>query len=405
MRKALITICMIVLSLLSCNNNKETGSMGAIPGGIPAGVPPGGPMGNRVVAGKAMDFSVLTLTPMTVTIHQDFPASIEGQRVIEIRPMISGYLKEIYVNEGDHVKKDQLLFKINNPQYDQDVITAKAIIKSAEADVNTAMMEIEKVRPLVEKEIVSNYRLKSAELTLQSRQAAIEQARAALKNAETNLSYTIIRSPQNGIIGTIPYKNGALVGSNNIEALTTLSDIDVVYAYFSWNEKQLLEMLSDSAGFAIEEKVKSLPPATLILSNLSEYRFTGRIEMASGLISTQTGSATFKAIFKNPDGLIRSGFSAKIRIPRNYENVLVVPQSATYELQDKRFLFTVGSDNKVTVVNIKTIPTDDGKFFIVNTGLKAGDRIVTEGIISLRDGSTIVPKEMDTAGPYKNITR
>jgi len=403
MRNALIMTCMIVFSLLSCNKNKETGSKGAIPGGAPAGIPAGGP-GSSPVAGRAMDYSVLTLKPMTVTIHQDFPAAVEGQRVIEIRPMINGYLQEIYVDEGDHVKKGQLLFQINNPQYDQDVITAKAGIKSAEADVNTSMMEIEKVRPLVEKEIVSNYRLKSAELTLQSRQAELEQTRAALKNAETNLSYTLIRSPQNGIIGTIPYKNGALVSSNSAEALTTLSDIDEVYAYFSWNEKQLLEMLSDPDGSSMEEKVKSLPPAILILSNLSEYRLKGRIEMASGLISTETGSATFKAVFKNPDGLIRSGSSATIKIPRNYENVLVVPQSATYELQDKRFIYTVGSDNKVTAVNISTIPTDDGKYFIVSTGLKTGDRIVTEGIISLKDGSTIVTKEVE-AGFYKDINQ
>jgi membrane fusion protein (multidrug efflux system) len=388
MRNALIVISIVTFSFLSCSRKKGSGATEGI-----------------LATNMVTEYSVLTLAPRTVTIHQDFPASIEGQRVIEIRPMISGYLQEIYVNEGDHVKKDQLLFKINNPQFDQDVITAKARIKSAEADVNTAMMEIEKVRPLVEKEIVSNYRLKSAELTLQSRQAELEQASASLKNAETNLSYTFIRSPQNGIIGTIPYKNGALVSSNSADALTTLSDIDEVYAYFSWNEKQLLEMLSDPDGSSIEDKVKSLPPAILILSNLSEYRLKGRIEMASGLISTETGSATLKAVFKNPDGLIRSGSSAKIKIPRNYENVLVVPQSATYELQDKRFIYTVGYDNKVTAVNINTIPTDDGKYFIASTGLKAGERIVTEGIISLRDGGTIVTKEVEAAGFYKDINR
>ena len=162
-------------------------------------------------------------------------------------------------------------------------------------------------------------------------------------------------------------------------------------------------MLSDTRGTTFEEKMKSLPPATLILSNKTEYQLKGRIEMASGLISTSTGSATFKAIFANPDGILRSGSSAIIRIPKNYDSVLVVPQRATYELQDKRFIFKVSQDNKVTAVNINSIPTDNGKFFIVNDGLKAGDRIVTEGIISLKDGNTIVPKEISAESIYGNL--
>jgi membrane fusion protein, multidrug efflux system len=387
MRNALFVISMIAVFLGSCSKNKEAVA--------PAGGPAGGPAGASG-AGSVSDYQVLTLGYKSVTIHQNFPATIEGQRVIEIRPMVSGYLKEILVAEGEKVKKGQLLFTINNPQYEQDVISAKARINSAEADVNTAIMEIEKVRPLVDKEIVSNYRMQSAELTLKAREAALEEAKAALKNSETNLSYTFIRSPQDGIIGTIPYKNGALVSSNSAEALTSLSDIHEVFAYFSWNEKQVLDMLADS---------KVLPPAKLILSNSTEYPLEGRIEMASGLISTTTGSATFKAVFKNPDGLIRSGSSGTIKIPQVYDSVLVVPQSATYELQDKRFIFTVSPDNKVTVVNIISISTDDGKFYIVTDGLRPGDRIVTEGIISLKEGSTIIPKEVDAVSFYKTINK
>lgn len=213
-------ICLMTMVLFSCKQNKA-GSL----------------RGNMV-----KDYAVLTLVPRSVTVHNDFPATIEGERVIEIRPMVSGYLEEILVNEGNHVKKGELLFKINNPQYTEDVITAQARINSAVADVNSARIEIEKIRPLVDKEIVSKYRLQSAELILQSKEAALEEARAALKNAETNLNYTSIKSPQDGIIGTIPYKNGALVGSNNPEALTTLSDITKVFAYFSWNEKQVLDL-------------------------------------------------------------------------------------------------------------------------------------------------------------------
>jgi membrane fusion protein, multidrug efflux system len=340
------------------------------------------------------EYGVTTVKPATVTIHQDFPATIEGQQVIEIRPMISGYLRDIFVNEGDHVKKGQLLFKIKNPMYEQQVITARASINRAEADVNTAEMEIEKIRPLVDRQIVSDYRLKSAELNLGSKKAVLEQARAELANAEANLAYTSIRSPVNGIIGTFPYKQGALVSSASLQALTTLSNIDTIFAYFSWNEKQLLDFLSGSPGESLDEKIKNIPQATLILANATEYPEKGRITMASGMISTQTGSATFKAIFPNREGLIRSGSSATIRIPEVKHGVLVIPQSATYELQDKYFAYKVDSANYVAAVAFEPLPSDDGQSFLVTKGLKAGDRIVVEGINSLKNGVMIIPKEI-----------
>jgi membrane fusion protein (multidrug efflux system) len=371
MRSAFLIICFIAVTITSCNNAKQN---------APA---------KKIVK----DYSVLKLISRSVTVHQDFPATIQGQRVIEIRPMISGYLQEIYINEGEHVKKGQLLFKINNPQYDQEVATAKASINSAVANVNSAKMEIEKVKPLVEKQIVSEFRLQSAELMLQTKEASLDQAKVALANAQTNLSYTFIRSPQDGIIGMIPYKTGALVGSNSAEALTNLSDISEVFAYFSWNEKQLLELLSDSPGVTIEEKIKNIPPATLILSNSAKYPITGRVEMASGLISTETGSATFKAIFSNPAGLIRSGSSATVSIPQVKDSIFIVPQSSTYELQNKRFIFKVGDDSKVTAVPIVSTSSDDGKYFYISSGLKEGERVVIEGVSSLRDGASIIPKE------------
>ena len=381
MRTAFLKICFMAIVFVSCSHDKP-----------------------KTDVGKTIkEYSVLTMVSKSVTVHQDFPATIQGQRVIEIRPMISGYLKEIYVNEGDHVKKGQLLFKIDNPQYDQEVLTAKASINSAVANVNSAKMEIDKVKPLVEKQIVSNFRLQSAELILETKEAALEQAKVALANAETNLSYTTLRSPQDGIIGMIPYKTGALVGSNSSEALTTLSDISEVFAYFSWNEKQLLNLLSDSPGETIEEKIKNIPKATLILANSAKYPLKGRVEMASGLISTETGSATFKAVFANPEGLIRSGSSATISIPEVKDSILIVPQSATYELQNKRFIFTVGQDNKVSAVPITSSPSDDGKYFFVSEGLKAGDRVVIEGVSSLRDGMTIIPKETNAVSFYSKI--
>ena len=371
MRFTTIIILLIGIVISACSNDKT----------------------NSPTAENTKEYAVLTLTSETVTVHQNFPATIEGQQVIEIRPMIGGYIREIYVNEGDRVKKGQLLFMINNPIYEQQVITAKASINRAIAEVNSSKMEIEKVRPLVEKQIVSDYRLKATELELEASEAALAQAKAELANAETNLAYTVIRSPQDGIIGTIPFKTGALVNSSMSEALTTLSDISYVNAYFSWNEKQLLDFLSHSPGVTIEEKIKNMPPATLILANSTEYPEKGKIQMASGLISTETGSATFKAIFPNKNGLIRSGSSANVRVPESKDSALIVPQSATYELQDKRFIYKVGSENKVSAVSFNSIPSDDGQYFIVTDGLKPGDRVVVEGINSLRNGVEIAPRD------------
>ncbi len=372
MKKVLLTIGLASAILISCSHNKQ---------------------GNMMRGDAAREYSVITVAPRSVTIHQDFPATIEGQRVIEIRPMINGYLQEIYVNEGDQVRKGQLLFRISNPQYEQNVITAKAKINSANADVNSATLEVEKIRPLVDKGIVSTYRLKSAELILETKKAALEQAKAELSNAETNLGYTVIRSPEDGMIGTIPYKNGALVSSNNTQALTTLSDIRNVFAYFSRNEKQLLDMLAGATGDTPEEKISNLPEATLVLANDKEYPEKGKVELASGLISTQTGSATFKAVFPNRSGLIRSGSSATVRLPEMLDSVFVIPQSASYELQNKSFVYTVGQDNKVTAVTFTSLPSDDGKYYYVTSGLKSGDKVVVEGISSLRSGVQIIPKE------------
>jgi membrane fusion protein, multidrug efflux system len=372
MRISFFVILLTVFFIISCNHQKA---------GSPA-------------SEISREYEVTTVNPVNVTIHEDFPATIEGQQVIEIRPMISGYLREIFVNEGDHVKKGQLLFKIMNPMYDQQVITARASIIRAKADVHSADLDIEKIRPLVEKQIVSDYRLKSAELNLESKQAALEQAKAELANAEANLAYTSIRSPMNGIIGIFPYKQGALVSSNSQQPLTTLSNIDTVFAYFAWNEKQLLDFLSGSPGESLDEKINNIPQATLILANLTEYPEKGRIVMASGMISTQTGSATFKAIFPNREGLIRSGSSATIRIPEVKRNVLVIPQSATYELQNKYFTYKVDSANKVAAVSFNPVPSDDGQSFLVLNGLKPGDRIVVEGINSLKNGVIIIPKEI-----------
>jgi membrane fusion protein, multidrug efflux system len=349
------------------------------------------------------DYAILTLSPRNAKVNFDFPATIQGQQIIEIRPKVDGYIDEIYVKEGATVKKGQLLFRIKNPQYEQEVITATASIKSALASVDAAKMEVEKVKPLVARDIVSKYELESAQYTLEAKEASLAQAKAALANAETNLSYTLLRCPQDGVIGNIPYKVGALVNSTNLEPLTTLSNIGNVYAYYSMNEKQLLQFFSTTPGSTIQEKATQLAPATLVLADGTVYPEKGKVETASGLIATETGSASFKAIYPNPLGLIRSGASATVRIPTTIDTALIIPQSATYELQDKRLVYVMNKDNKAFSIAITTTPTNDGKYFIVNSGLKSGDKIVLEGLIGLKDNQKIIPRPVNADSVYAKM--
>ena len=350
------------------------------------------------------DYSVFRLQSRPTTTYSDFPATLQGENIVEIRPMVDGYLESIYVQEGATVKKGQLLFSIKNPLYDQAVITANAAIKIAIADVNTARMNVEKVRPLVEKDIVSRYELESANFSLQSKEAALAQAKATLANANTNLGYTTLRSPQNGIIGSIPYKIGALVSSTSASALTTLANTGNVFAYFSWNEKQLLSFMSSIPGSTIQEKLNHMPPVTLLLADGTEYQEKGKLETASGLISTQTGTASFKAIFPNPKGIIHSGASGVVRLNQTLDTALLVPQSASYEMQDKRFVYTLTADNRVMSRSIISKPTNDGQFLIVTSGLKNGDKIVLNGT-NLKDSTFIIPKFVKTDSIYSQLQK
>src|SRR4030095_11229676 len=221
---------------------------------------------------------------------------IQGQQNIEIRSKIDGYIENIYVDEGATVKKGQLLFRISAPQYEQEVRTALANVKIAQAEVDAAQMQVNKVRPLVEKDIISKYELESAQYTLQAREAAQAQAEATLANARTNLGYTSITSPANGVVGTIPYKIGSLVSSNTTQPLITVSNIGNIYAYLSVNEKEALNFSSITKGATIQERLATLPPVIIILATGSEHPYKGRIQTESGLINPETGSVTVRAI-------------------------------------------------------------------------------------------------------------
>jgi membrane fusion protein (multidrug efflux system) len=353
---------------------------------------------------QVLDYKVLELLPRSATLSVDYPASIQGQQNIEIRPKVDGYVEKIFVDEGSIVTKGQLLFKINAPQYEQDVRTAQAGIKTAEADLALARMQVNKVKPLVEKDIISKYELESAEYTQQSKAAALAQAKAALANAQVNLGYTTITSPVSGVIGSLPFKLGSLVNGTTTEPLTTVYNTANVYAYFAMNEKQLLDLNRDSTGTkSLKAVISKMPNVSLILSDGTTYEHTGRVETVNGLINTATGAANVRADFVNPRGLIRSGSSAAVRIPNIIKDALLVPQSATYELQDKRFVYVVDAQNKVKNVAVKVMDNTAGKFYVVTEGLKTGDKIILESSGNIADGTAIKPIPVSAQSVYGDL--
>ena len=342
---------------------------------------------------KPQPFQFIVADQGPATIFKEYPARLEGKQNIEIRPKIDGFIENIYVDEGQYVHQGQPLFRIRNPQYEQSVLVAQAAIKSAQADVATAEMQVTKTKPLVDKDIISKYELQSAQLALQAKRAVLAQAQANLTNAQVNQGYTNLTSPVSGYVGTLPYRTGSYVNSGTAQPLTTVSNIGTIYAYFSINEKDQLDFLKHSKGATMPEKLKNAPMVNLILSDGSTYNDKGRIESMSGQVDPQTGSFMMRATFPNPNSLIRSGYSATIQIPTYLEDVIIIPQKATYELQGKIFTYIVGNDNKVKSTEIKVTPLPDGQTYAVSSGLKKGDKVVVEGVGLLKDGTEIVPKQ------------
>lgn len=354
-------------------------------------------------APQVKEYKTLTLEPKSATLYTDFPATIQGQQNIEIRPRVEGYIDKIFVDEGAVVKVGQPLFKISAPEYEQEVRTATASIKSAQANLSAAKLAVNKVKPLVEKGIISKYDLESAQYTYESALATLAQANATLVNAKTNLGYTTVTSPVNGVVGSIPFRLGSLVGSSTAEPLTTVSSIGNVYAYFALNEKKLLDFTQTAEGSSLTQVIKKIPAVSLLLSDGSLYVEKGYVETVNGLINTETGSVTFRARFANPKAIIRSGSSATVKIPTQINEKLLIPQSATFELQDKMFAVTVGKDGKTKNVSIKVFENSAGNYYVVTEGLKTGDQIVLEGVASLKDGSEIKPTNQSQESVYADL--
>ncbi|MDU1890732.1 MAG: efflux RND transporter periplasmic adaptor subunit [Dysgonomonas sp.] len=331
--------------------------------------------------------------PTTVVNEQNtqlenlYPVTIKGKEDIEIRPRIDGFIDAIYVDEGSVVRKGQSLFKINSPSAEQAVTTAKAAVESAQAQVSTAELNVNRIRPLAEKGIVSQVQLDTYQNAYLTSKATLAQAKAQLANAMATLSWTNVLSPVDGVVGTIPYRQGSLVNNGNI--LTTVANTSNVFAYFSMNETEVMNFLNTLEGKNQAEKIKNAPQITFIMKDGTVYSEKGKLETITGTVNVTTGTANFRVEFPNKEGILRSGTSGRISIPRELENVYVIPQKATFSQQNKILVYKVQGDSVVQTL-ISVLPTPDGKNYAVTSGLSSGDRIVTDGIITLSDGKKIV---------------
>lgn len=345
--------------------------------------------GGNKGAGNAPEYAVLETQATTAHLTNSYPATIRGKQDVEIRPMVSGFITKLHVDEGSVVKKGQVLFTIDQVQYKAAVETAKAAVATAKAALQTQQLTTENNRELNKKGIVSDYQLSTSENQLAQAKAALAQAEASLTNAKRNLEYTEVTSPSDGIVGQVPYRIGSLVSASIATPLTTVADNSSMYAYFSMTERQLLNLIKE--GGSQKDILEKMPKIRLQLIDGTLYPDSGRVETISGVIDPTTGSVSMRAMFPNEHNVLRSNLTGNVIFPNVLENVILVPQSATTEIQDKKFVFVVQADNTVKNTEIQVYRLNDGKNYYVTSGLKAGDRIVIEGVQALHDGQAITP--------------
>ncbi|WP_456867932.1 efflux RND transporter periplasmic adaptor subunit [Galbibacter sp. BG1] len=327
---------------------------------------------------QAMPYPTVKIESKKITGYKTYPTSIEGVINSGVRAKISGYIKDVLVDEGQQVSKGQVLFRLETESLTQDA-------GAAQASVNVAQVEVDKLKPLVEKGIISEVQLETAK-------ANLAQAKSNYSAINANINYATVKSPVDGFVGAIPYREGTLVSPSDQIPLTTVSDIKEVYAYFSMNEEDYLDFVQNTKGDSRQEKLDNFPEINLVLANGELYKHKGKIKTVTGQVNQNTGTVSFRATFPNPERLLTNGNSGVIQIPTVYTDVPVISQESTFERQGQTLVFHVGSDNKVKSEVIK-ITDHIENLYVVESGVKIGDVIVAKGVDKLRDGAEIVPQE------------
>lgn len=345
--------------------------------------------GGQQMPPASNDFAVVKVETSDVTLNTSYPASIKGVQDTEIRPKVAGHITQVCVDEGDFVRKGQLLFVIDQTQYAAAAKQAQAAVDVMKANIATQRLTVENKRMLREKQIISQYDYDIAANQMKSLEAQLAQAEAALVNAKDQLSFCSVTSPADGVVGVIPYRVGSLVSSATAQPLTTVSNIKEMYVYFSMTEKQLLGFTKEQGG--VEKAMEAMPELTLVIADGSEYNHKGRVTAISGVINQTTGSVQIRGTFDNPAQVLRSGGTGSVLIPVHTPNAIKVQQNATFDIQDKKFVYVLNNDSTIAPREIKVLVQNDGNSYVVTEGLQAGERIVVEGVNQLKAGTKINP--------------
>lgn len=361
-----IALATLAISVASCGKKDQQGAAGPLP------------------------YQVVEVPAQDVTGYYKYPSTIQGKTSSSVRAKIAGYIQEVYIDEGSIVKKGQPLFRLETNMLNENADAAKAGIQTAQAQVNVAQVNVDKLVPLVQKGIISKIQLETAQANLASAKSQLSAANATYKSVTANIDYSIIKSPVDGIVGAIPFRVGSLVSPTDPQPLTVVSDDSEIFAYFTLNEKEYFDFLENIEGKSLKEKLNNLPPVQFVLANGQTYSQEGKVETISGQINPLTGTVQLRAAFTNADRLLSNGNSGTLLLPHEYKNALVVPESATFEQQGQFYVYTVANDTaKATQIDISDRVN---KLAIVKSGLKKGEKIVGTGLGTLKSGKAITPQ-------------
>lgn len=337
----------------------------------------------------AAGFETMTVSKQDITLEQSYPAQIEGRQSVKIIPRVEGYLREIRVKEGQRVKKGQVLFVIDQAACLAEVKAAEANVAVTKAGVETAQLNYDSRQTLHKKNVVSDYDLRTATANLSMAKAQAQQAQAQLESARTNLSYTVLRSPSDGVVGSLPYRTGDYVGPSVQDGLTTVADSREMYVYFSLSEREVMNRMQQHG--TLDSVVSTFPSLSLQLADGNTSAVKGRVESISGVVDRTTGAVSARAVFPNAEGRLLSGSTGRLVVPYQLKQVLVIPQEATYEIQDKIYVYKV-VEGKAQAVIITVNPMNDGTQYVVTSGLAVGDVIVSKGASYVREGQKVEVK-------------
>lgn len=350
--------------------------------------------GGATAPAATAEYAVLTVETTDRVIPTEYSATIRGRQDIDVMPQVGGTISQLCVAEGEKVSKGQALFIIDQVPYKAALQTAEANVEAAKAQLATAQLVYDSRRELQAKNVVSEYDLRTAENSLLTAKAQLAQAEAQAVNARNNLSYTVVKSPLNGVAGTIPYRVGALVGPSMPQPLTTVSDNSSVYVYFSMNESQLLALTREYGS--ADKALAAMPEVSLRLSDGTVYPHTGRVESISGVVDRRTGSVQLRAVFPNEERMLHSGSSGNVILPHSYKNCIVIPQGMTFEIQDKVYVYKIVDGRAASsIIGVEKI--SDGREYIVTSGLEPGQTILAEGVGLMREGTPVAVKKQPAA--------